>query len=113
MMKVGDKIKFKEEKTPYRIRAMSNRFAVCTRPFNPQRTVIYTVLDFEHEIRGPENTVFGMGAETDEQCQEMLKRFESGEGEVSHRNNIPLNYCVLDSTKPLRDELKRTSLCGM
>lgn len=106
-MKVGGRIKFLEEKTPYKIRALSNYFAVCTRPYNPQRTVIYTVLDFRKSIRGTENVVFCMGAETDEDCQEMLQRFESGESEVSHRNNIPLNYCVLDISKPLKEELKR------
>jgi hypothetical protein len=109
-MKIGDRIKFLEEKTPYRIRALSNYFAVCTRPYNPQCTVIYTVLDFRKSIRGTENVVFCMGAETDEDCEEMLQRFESGESEISHRNNIPLNYCVLDSSKPLKEEIKRADL---
>ena len=94
-MKKGDRVRFFEEKTPYKVRAMGKRYAVCTRPYNPQRTVIYTILDFEHSIRGTENLVFGMGAETDKECEEMLQRLESGESEISHRNNVPLNFIVI------------------
>ena len=90
-MKVGDKIKFAEEKRPYRIKALGKRHAVCTKPFNPKKTVLYTIVDFEEQIRGTENLVFGFGAETDEQCNDMLQRLESGETEVSHRNRIDLN----------------------
>ena len=90
-MKVGDKIKFAEEKRPYRIRALGKRYAVCTKPFNPKRTVLYTIVDFVDKIRGTENLIFGFGAETDEQCNNMLERLEKGSTKVSHRNFIDLN----------------------
>ena len=90
-MKTGDKIKFEEEKRPYRIRALGKRYAVCTKPFNPKRTVLYTVVDFINRIRGPENLIFCLGAESDESCIEMLNRLESDETEISHRNRISLN----------------------
>lgn len=89
-MKLGDKIKFSEEKQKYTVRAISGRYAVCTKPFNVRKTVLYTVVDFEQKIRGTENLVFGLGAETDEQCKEMLNRLDSGETEVSYRNRIKL-----------------------
>lgn len=89
--KVGDKIKFVEEKQSYTIRALGKRYAVCTKPMNALKTVLYTVCDFQEKIRGTENLVFGFGAETDEQCQEMLKRLETGETEISYRNRIKLN----------------------
>ena len=85
------KIKFAEEKRAYTIRCSTPRFAVCTKPFNPKRTVLYTIVDFVDEIRGTENLIFGHGAETDEQCQAMLSRITSGETEISRRNRIPLN----------------------
>jgi len=90
-MKTGDKIEFEEEKRPYKIRALGKRYAVCTKPFNLQGTVLYTVVDFVDKIRGTENLVFGLGAETDEQCNKMLSRLEIGRTEVSHRNRISLN----------------------
>ena len=89
-MRVGDRIRFAEEVQRYTIRAMGKRYAVCTKPFNCQHTVLYTVVDIEEKVRGTENLIFGAGAETDEQCEEMLQRLESGDTEVSHRNRIPL-----------------------
>jgi len=87
----GTKIQFREEKQAYTIQAANERFAVCTKPFNPQHTVLYTVIDWEQSIRGTENLIFGMGTETQEQCQEMLKRLTAGETQVSRRNWVALN----------------------
>ena len=90
-MKTGDKIQFAEEKKPYVIRAFRKRYAVCTKPFNLRNTVLYTIVDFDERIRGAENLVFSLGAETDDDCEEMLNRIESGETEISHRNRVVLN----------------------
>ncbi|QSM00099.1 hypothetical protein SEA_CASHLINE_60 [Gordonia phage Cashline] len=79
------------ESQPYTVRASNVAFSVCTKPFNLRHTVLYTVIDWRHEIRGTENLVFGMGAETDEQCQAMLTRLTTGESEVSYRNAVSLH----------------------
>ena len=91
-MKVGDKVKFAEEKQRYTVQAKGERYIVLTKPFNLRKTVLYTVVDTEKNIRGTENLIFCMGAETRKDCEEMLQRLESGQTEVSHRNNIRLNY---------------------
>jgi hypothetical protein len=65
---VGDKIRFRGEKQRYTVQAVSERFAVLTKPFNPRRTVLYTIVDFEKQIRGTENLIFCMGFETSELC---------------------------------------------
>jgi len=88
---VGEKVKFSSENGRYTVRAAGQRFAVMNKPFNPKRTVIYTIVDLVEEIRGPENLIFGMGAETVEQCEEMLKRVESGQTEISHRTRLNLS----------------------
>lgn len=88
--KVGEKVKFTSENRRYTVRAAGPRFAVLNKPFNPKKTVIYTIVDLEEGIRGPENLVFGMGAETPEQCAEMLARIESGKTEISHRSRVNL-----------------------
>ncbi len=72
------------------MRAAGLRFAVLNKPFNPKKTVIYTIVDLEEGVRGTENLVFGMGAETTEHCVAMLQRLESGKTEVSHRNRVNL-----------------------
>jgi hypothetical protein len=88
---IGAKIKFKGEKQRYTVRASNTAYAICTKPFNARKTVLYTIVDNLHKVRGPENLLFGFGAETDEQCQEMLGRVTSGETEVSYRHGIPLD----------------------
>lgn len=88
---VGQKIWFNNEKRPYTVRACDERFVVCTKPFNPQRTVLYTIIDLEQNIRGTENLIFCMGFESDEDCQEALERLQTKETEVSHRNQVYLD----------------------
>ena len=94
-LRVGSKIKFAEEVQRYTVRARSENFLVCTKPFNARKTVLYTVIDIERNIRGTENLILPSGAETDEQCDEMIARLTSKDPdcfqtEVSYRNNIPL-----------------------
>lgn len=93
-LQVGDFLTFPEEKRKYEIRAKGDRYMVCTKPFF--KTVLYSVVDLEEGVRGTENLVFGAGAETNEDCAEMLMRLEGRcphrgiQTEVSHRNRIPL-----------------------
>lgn len=93
-MEVGDKVKFAKEKQRYTVQACNERFAVCNKPFNPRKTVLYTVIDFRKQIRGTENLSIGFGAETRQECEEMLERLTSGETEVSYRNRCPLDIEV-------------------
>ena len=88
---VNDKIKFIEEKQSYTIQACNDRYLICTKPFNLRHTVRYTIVDLQETIRETENLVFGLGAETKEECEEMLDRLSSNKTEISHRNYIPLN----------------------
>jgi hypothetical protein len=101
---VGDKIKFRGEKQRFTVQARDDRFLICTKPLNMIRrvrggykhtkTVIYTIVDFKENRRGPENLVFGFGAETREQCGEMLARLNEPFGErseVSYRHDVPLD----------------------
>jgi hypothetical protein len=87
---VGTKIKFDAEKQAYTLQARSDRYLVCTKPFNARRTVIYTVVDLVEKVRGTENLVFCAGFETRPQCEEAIERLEGRSGpfrtEVSHRN---------------------------
>lgn len=86
----GDRIRFAEEAQVYTVRAASERYLICTKPFNPRRTVLYTIVDLAERIRGTENLIFCMGFETDAQCSEALARLSAGETHVSRRNRIPL-----------------------
>lgn len=91
---VGTKLYFRDEVQPYTVRASNRFYSVCTKPFNPQKTVLYTVVDWHNQLRGTEGLIFGLGAETDEECEAMLERLANAESDISSRN-----YCALDITK--------------
>ena len=88
---VGTKIWFESERQGYTVRASNTAFAILTKPFNISKTVLYTIIDWELGIRGPSNLIFNIGAETDEQCLELLDMLTSGEIEVSSRRCVELN----------------------
>lgn len=93
-VRVGDRIWFTEEKQGYTVQARSSRYIICNKPFNPKKTVLYTIIDLDELVRGPENLIFGFGAETREQCEEMLGRLEQGvleRTEVSQRHRCDLH----------------------
>jgi hypothetical protein len=96
----GEKVKFASEKQRYTVRCASKRYAICTKPFNAQKTVLYTIIDQWRNIRAPENLVFGMGAETDIECLEMLVRLLDNESEPSYRHEHYLDIeAVYDGDK--------------
>lgn len=95
-VEVGSKIKFAEERQMYTVRASNRFYSICTKPFNAKKTVLYCIVDWKNGIRGPENLIFGFGAETDEQCEKMLKRITNAESDISHRH-----WCELRVEKAL------------
>jgi hypothetical protein len=89
-LKKGDKVWFPGQKQGYTVRVRNDRYVICTKPFNPRKTVMYTIIDMKQQIRGTENLIFCMGFETDEQCEEALQRLANGDSEISRRNRVPL-----------------------
>lgn len=106
---VGSKIKFAKEKRRYTVQASNRFYSVCTKPQNVvkrrgksgivEKTVMYTVIDWHHQTRGTENLVFGMGAETRLECEEMLHRLTNGSSDISHRNWCPLDIEKVETPK--------------
>lgn len=84
------KIWFEKEKQGYNVQAQDDRYLICTKPFNPKKTVLYTIVDLKENIRGTDNLVFGFGYETKEECENALEMIQSDEMEISHRNRIAL-----------------------
>lgn len=91
ILPVGSKVKFRSEKQAYTVRASNAAYTICTKPFNARRTVLYTIIDFHESVRGPEDLIFDLGAETNEQIAEMLDRLTNEDSEVSHRHRVELD----------------------
>jgi hypothetical protein len=51
---------------------------------------MYTIIDFQQQVRGTEDLIFCMGFETDQQCEEALQRLVEGKSEISRRNRVKL-----------------------
>lgn len=95
-LKVGDKIKFESEKQRYNIIAKSDRFIICTKPFNARKTFLYTIVDLERLVRGAIGLVFGLAWDFDipEELAECLQELDTEKVEVSHRNCIKLDVNI-------------------
>lgn len=90
---VGSRVWFEEERLPYTVKGITSdrRWVVCTKPFAAQRTVLYTIIDFDGQVRGVDDRVLGYGYETDEDCAMSLALFEEGVAAHSRRRPpIPL-----------------------
>lgn len=118
--KVNSTIKFQEENLPYIIQAVSQRYLICTRPFDKkedndivkhelemgtyctkkealedlQNLLIYTIVDLEEQIRGADNYNSWSDYSTQKECEEVLNALNSGEVSISHRNRLKLNICT-------------------
>ena len=93
-VQIGDKVYVPNEKKPYRVRARDDRYIICTKPFNPQHTVLYFIVDLVDRWRAPDNMIFCSGYETDKDCQERLTELQSGEIKLSRRRGIPLDIDI-------------------
>ena len=91
-LKVGDKIKFVPEKQKYTVKAKSERYLICTKPFNPKKTVLYTIVDLKRLVRGTNNRVFNpYDYAVQKDIDECLRDLESEQIEVTHRNCVKLD----------------------
>ncbi|MEB5475520.1 hypothetical protein [Acinetobacter pollinis] len=87
-LKVGNKVKFPEFNYFWKVRAIDDRYAICT------AYGCYTILDFKNSIRGS-GTSWGLSHKTDEQIAESMLALNNQHPdgvsqEVSARNCVPL-----------------------
>jgi hypothetical protein len=91
---IGDKVYIPNQKKPYRVKARDDRYIICTKPFNPKKTVLYFIVDLKYKWRAPDNMIFCSGYETDEDCKERLEELQDGTIELSRRRGIPLDIDI-------------------
>ena len=90
-IKVGSKLKFSNDRLWFAVMAISDKFAVC----DSKGAKYHTIVDFNKKIRGDDNLVFHNGYDTKELCEARLSELESGDLEISHRNNVPLEIIAI------------------
>jgi hypothetical protein len=88
---VGTEIEFLEADEIYTVKAMDERFVICTAPCPEQETVYYTIIDRERDVRGTNNLVFNTyDYSSQADIDECLRDLQSGEIEVTYRNCVDL-----------------------
>ena len=88
-LKKGDSVWFAASKKSFQVRECNERFAICTQPYNFRpETVIYTIIDFERNVRGMDNLVFGIyDYYSDEDCKLAMEDLIHGDMEVSLKSS--------------------------
>lgn len=95
VLSVGDKVQLADTVQRWTVRGVTTagRFAILTKPFNLQRTVLYSVIDFDRGVRGRDN-FYGLGYETDEQVADALHNFQHEEdGTAWAVDTCPGDWC--------------------
>lgn len=89
---IPTQIKFEAERQRYTVQAHDERFVILTKPFNAQRTYLYTIVDLHRGYRGACNLIFGLPCDvnTPKGAAEALAMIQRDEMGVSSRNCVPL-----------------------
>lgn len=108
------KVKFEGERQRYTVMASNERFALMVKPFNVQKTYIYTITDLERGVRGPCNFIFGPPCDFDtpEGASEALGMLAAGEMEVSWRRHKALLPSEIAALSPLEASVSTPSQMG-
>ncbi len=122
----GQDVYFQGEDLPMKVKVINKKYAVCTRPLDKvedadlleykvemkaystfekaykslKNEVIYTILDFENGVKGPHNLVFNdYNFRKQRDMAKLLKDLESGDVEVSRRNQavLRIDYAKMTS----------------
>jgi hypothetical protein len=98
---IGQQVSLAGDPNPWTVRAVTEHFAALTRSradshdYGPDGEPLYTVLDWRNGVRGPCNLSgqgWGDGTYTEAECTQMLAEFEAGDLEVSHRNQVRIEF---------------------
>ncbi len=95
------KVRMDGERQRYTVMARDDRYVIMTKPFNAQKTYIYSIADLERGERGPCDLIFGPPSklDSDEGAKEALAMLQAGEMGVSRRRNKPLSEAELSQLR--------------
>lgn len=91
-LKINDKIFFSLEKKPFTVKAINERYAICTQEYNLKKTVFYTIIDFLERKRSTHDLIFNLYDFTEQpDIDKCLSDLKSGELGLSRRNSVDLD----------------------
>lgn len=93
----GTKIQWKGQKRRFKVMARNDNFIIITRPYNPQKTYEYSILDLEYMECNKDNYYCKYNYQDVEECKEALKELQKTRDE-EHESNIA-NECDLQLSR--------------
>ena len=117
-LKPGQKVFFTNEKLPYEVKAISDRYAVVSRKLHRREDAgllhhkvsmlayfsfteayddnkgnpVYSLLDFKENLKAPDNLIFGSyNYFNADDCENAIKDLENGTIELSYRGRVDLS----------------------
>lgn len=122
-IKLNSQILFSNENMAFTVKAIDERFAICTRKFDKKEDksivdyqvemgayfskkeaekclkdeIIYTIIDFKNNIKSTDYWTFGkFDYKVQSDIDQCLSELNSGETELSRRNQVPLSIKLVD-----------------
>ena len=122
-IRLDSKILFSNENIAFTVKAIDERFAICTRKFDKKEDksivdyqvemgayiskkeaqkslkdeIIYTIIDFKNNVKSTDHWTFGkFDYKVQSDIEQCLSELNSGETELSRRNQVPLSIKLVD-----------------
>ena len=77
----GTKLQWKGQKRRFEVIARNDNFIIITRPYNPQKTYEYSILDLEYMKCNKDNYYCKYNYQDKEECKEALKELQEARDE--------------------------------
>lgn len=77
----GTKLQWKGQKKRFNVIARNDNFIIITRPYNPQKTYEYSILDLEYMQCNKDNYYCKYNYQDKEECKEALKELQEARDE--------------------------------
>ena len=77
----GTKLQWKGQKRRFKVVARNDNFIIITRPYNPERTYEYSILDLEYMKCNHDNYYCKYNYQDVKECEEAIKELQEGRDE--------------------------------
>ena len=82
----GTKLQWKGQKRKFKVIARNDNFIIITRPYNPQKTFEYSILDLEYMECNKDNYYCKYNYQDINECKEALKELQETRNEEKKTN---------------------------
>lgn len=77
----GTKLRWKGQKRRFKVIARNDNFIIITRPYNPEKTYEYSILDLEYMKCNHDNYYCKYNYQELKECEEAIKELQEGRNE--------------------------------